>query len=453
MTNWNRLFMRQGFLLEEVRPGEFDCRKEQQDNMGFLLETLDELFVDFLDAGGILKIRGSEVDEADWVRAMDFRFRGRTENIYVLDQPVRWLDTYIAGAVRQLNRLSFVTGHSCDGHGRRAPVIGFKPGTDMKTLSELLTAAGMRHRVRNHDIVFREKREFLLDLAEELGRLPEGLRAKDIVEFRKQLLLAEVERCLGIDGASGLEQDIREYVIERMKGYVDHLTVDGKGNILAQKSYGTGGGTVLVINAHLDTVEEFAEGREILKDGEWWTSSDGILGADDRAGVAALIQLARWISTTGFSGTIKFIFTVEEEKSLSGAREVSEHFLWGADAAFVLDRRGAGDIVTSYGGFEQFCDGRFGEFIADTARAAGLQGWKTVAGGSSDTRIWASHGLQSVNLSIGYQNEHTENEMLNVEACFNTVELVLAVLRNKREMMRVLREIRLGDGGRIKKVE
>lgn len=441
MTNWNRLFVRHGFLLEEIQSGEFDCSKEKRKNIDFLLETLRELFVAYYCEGDVLKTQDSEIDETEWLRAVDFVSRGRGEDISIADQPVKRMDTYIAGTVRQLNRLGFETVSSCDGHGRRNPTVTFKPGTDIEVLSRLLNALGIGHRERSNVFVFSCKRVRLLGLAEELSSL-QGAQIQTKREIRKQLLLAELERCLRIDGVSGAEDGIRAYVIERMSEHVDYLTVDSKGNILAQKSYGQSDRTTIVFNAHLDTVEEFAEGREILKDGEWWSSSEGILGADDRAGVAGLIQLAHWIPTTDFCGTIKFIFTVEEEIGLLGARKVDEHFLWESDAAFVLDRRGAGDIVTSCGSVMQFCDDAFGEFIEETAHTAGLSGWKTVAGGSSDTRIWASYGVQSVNLSVGYQDEHSSDEALNVEACFNTVELVLALLRKKREMVRVLREIK-----------
>ena len=60
----------------------------------------------------------------------------------------------------------------------------------------------------------------------------------------------------------------------------------------------------------------------------------------------------------------------------------------------------------------------------------------------SGTWIWSLNGIQSVNLSAGYQHEHTEYETLDVEACYRTVKLLQGVFRNGRELRRVLDEVR-----------
>lgn len=70
---------------------------------------------------------------------------------------------------------------------------------------------------------------------------------------------------------------------------------------------------------------------------------------------------------------------------------------------------------------------------------ADLDGWQCTAGGSSDTSIWAQQGIQSVNLSAGYYNGHTEDEMLDINACFITVKLVKAIKKNSRSLSSVLR--------------
>ena len=87
---------------------------------------------------------------------------------------------------------------------------------------------------------------------------------------------------------------------------------------------------------------------------------------------------------------------------LSEQETWNETFLWGTNAAIVVDRRGTGDIVTSCGGYIPFCEEAYGRLIEQAAMEAGLSGWKCTQGGSSDTRIWAEHGIQSVNLSAGY---------------------------------------------------
>ncbi|PLR71050.1 hypothetical protein [Bacillus sp. UMB0728] len=70
-------------------------------------------------------------------------------------------------------------------------------------------------------------------------------------EIAKLLFLDQHEELLNIDGESGLEKNVREHVMEILTPLVDHVTVDSKDNILAQKKYQGGHGPVILLNAHL----------------------------------------------------------------------------------------------------------------------------------------------------------------------------------------------------------
>ncbi|WP_235182901.1 hypothetical protein [Gracilibacillus boraciitolerans] len=113
----------------------------------------------------------------------------------------------------------------------------------------------------------------------------------------------------------------------------------------------------------------------------------------------------------------------------------------GTDAAIVVDRRGKGDIVTSCGGYIPFCDEAYGKFIERVSLEEGLTEWKCTNGGSSDTRIWAEKGIQSVNLSVGFMDEHTEEESLDIHVAYETVKLIKGIFNNAKDLRSVLREI------------
>ena len=130
---------------------------------------------------------------------------------------------------------------------------------------------------------------------------------------------------------------------------------------------------------------------------------------------------------------------MQEEVGLIGASNVEEHFLWDVDAAFVLDRRGTNDIVVSCGGYVAFCDEVFGQLIESIAVKTTSVAWRCIDGGSSDTRIWAEHGVQSVNLSVGYLHEHTEDERLDVAACYETTVLLEGIFEQVQKIRRVIR--------------
>jgi tripeptide aminopeptidase len=449
MKRWNQLFVGQGFIIEEIRPNEFMCFKETEENMAFLLESLEKLSVKFSYENGLLSIASHVVSEERWLESVDFKYRGRGEGLWFrpgIDQPkIKEIDTYISGIVRQLNRLGFYTNISCDGHGIGNTLLGFIREVDINKVTELLLAAGVPRVTsrNNREIRLSISRPKLLDVAETLAHIEKEWLDRGADFMRKQLFFNRIEQLLSIPGESGNEEDIRQFVMEQLEHRVDYMTVDHAGNILAQKRYGSGTGPTILLNAHLDTVDAIVEGRSIVKNGDVWSSDQGILGADDRAGVAVLLELAQRLQSPGFNGTVKYIFTVEEESGLVGARSVDETFLWGVDAAIVVDRRGTGDIVTSCGGYEPFCHESYGVLFEKAAEGIGLAGWKMRAGGSSDTRIWAAHGIQSVNLSAGYNNEHTDLETLNVEACFNTMTLIQEVLSDPRSLHRTLRQIEM----------
>ena len=109
-------------------------------------------------------------------------------------------------------------------------------------------------------------------------------------------------------------------MIEKLTPYVDFITVDRYGrDLLAEKKYKTGHGPTILLNAHLDIMEELEPNRMILKENGIGSSSKGILGADDRTGVAILLHIAEQLNNFAFSVKAKFIFTVKEEIDLLGA--------------------------------------------------------------------------------------------------------------------------------------
>lgn len=453
MKSWNQLLIRQGFIVEEIRPNEFVCLRETEENVAFLIESLEKLSISFVFEKGLLSVASPVIAEESWLACVDFQYRGRGEGLWFrpgMEQPkVRELDTFLAGLVRQLNRLGFFTTSSCDGHERRSPSLGFTPEVNLGKVTEVLLAAGVpRIHTRNRVLALNISRRLLPDITENLAVIQQDWIQKGIEFIRKQFFLSQLEKLLSIPGESGNEGKVRQYIMGKLRNLVDYLTVGSSGNLLAQKTYGTGHGPTILLNAHMDTVDRIEDDRIIMKNGAIWTSDQGILGADDRAGVAVILEVAQRLQSSGFNGRVKFVFTVEEEIGLIGARSVDKTFLWDVDAAIVVDRRGTGDIVTSCGGYQSFCHENYGSFFEEAAKSMGLLGWKTTIGGSSDTRIWAEHGIQSVNLSAGYMNEHTSAETLNVEACYNTVSLITEVFYEARNLQRTLRQIEVLENGR-----
>ena len=453
MKTWCQLLVRHGWQVEEKGKNVFDCKKETEENLDFLEESLKKGSINYSLLGGQLVIHDAPLEEALWIQILDYNQRGMTEGGFreKTEPIIRILDTYIAGIVRQFNRLGFYTALSCDGHEKRPAMIYFVKEIDLPLLKGLLRVMGVPRvsvqETYNHYIVrMYMNRTGLLEVAEKLSLVSVDWLEKGVEYIEEQLLYADIEELLSIPGVSGKESNVRDVVKKRLTPFVDRVTEDYYGNLLAEKTYGRGNGPVILLNAHLDTVRDFTINRRIIKDESLWYSSEGILGADDRAGVAILLSMARFLNQSDFSGKVKFLFTVEEEVGLVGARQVEEYFLWGVEAGIVLDRRGSGDIVTSCRGEIPFCGKEYGRFFERVAKESGLNGWACTEGGSSDTRIWAEHGIQSVNLSVGYHNEHSERECLDIRATYQTYTLLKNVFQKAKELRNVLRKDFVANG-------
>ncbi|MFJ8236343.1 M20/M25/M40 family metallo-hydrolase [Ureibacillus sp. NPDC094379] len=424
------LMVRYGMMVEENELG-LRCVGQNKQN--------DEYFYKVSEA---LKMRGislfSEMVEEEFVSILEDLYESTGENLYRFDfLAMNTVDIYVRGLVMQLNRLGFETFGSCDGHDREHAHIFFESTKDARRAEVLLKYFGLSCRLRHKTVVIRNTRYELPGYSTVLAALsPE--KAYEIFKENSPLVLEEeyfslLEQLLSIYGVSEEEGEIRQFVIEHLKPYVDHLEVDHYGNVLAQVRKGNG--PVVLLNAHLDTVDDFVKGRIIKKDGKIWSVSEGVLGADDRAGVCVLLAVARTLLNSKFCGTVKFAFTVEEEIGLIGARNVAKSFLWDIDMAFVVDRRGTGDIVTSCGGYIPFCSKQFGRRVERIGNRLHNRRWQVVNGGSSDTRIWAEQGINSVNLSAGYNHEHTNNEILDIDANYGTYELIMQLLKESRSLM------------------
>lgn len=132
-----------------------------------------------------------------------------------------------------------------------------------------------------------------------------------------------------IDSPSGHERPCADWVSAELRRIGLDVDEDGAGpavgsdagNLLSRIS-GTGGQSILLC-AHLDTVPLAAAVDPVIVNGGWENANDGILGADNKAAVAVLLELARRLMSAPQPPPvgIELVFTVCEEVSLRGSRE------------------------------------------------------------------------------------------------------------------------------------
>lgn len=102
----------------------------------------------------------------------------------------------------------------------------------------------------------------------------------------------------------------------------------------------------IFFSAHMDTVTPGKQIKPQMNGDYITTDGTTILGADDKAGIAAMFELIRYIQENDVPhGDIQFIITVGEEAGLTGAKAL-DHSLVFAKNGFVLDSDGdVGNIV------------------------------------------------------------------------------------------------------------
>lgn len=241
--------------------------------------------------------------------------------------------------------------------------------------------------------------------------------------FKKELL-----ELLLIQAPSGKEEKVREYLIPILdSGLVDSFEVDKAGNLLGTKKCGTGEGATVMLSAHMDSVSNVKKDRVLMESNGMFFSTKGVLGADDRAGIAVVLGALRQVESTGFNGTIKVAFPVSEEIGCVGSSAMDVAWYEDVDLAIVIDRRGSRDIVTGCSTPWNFCSKEVGAFFEECSAMLDMD-YKSCGGGVSDAMTFSSNGVHSVNLSAGYYNEHSSDEYVVIEQTQDTLKLVVQAL-------------------------
>jgi len=166
--------------------------------------------------------------------------------------------------------------------------------------------------------------------------------ANDYIEHNHESILREWVSITEINAPSGQEQQRAKYIEGLLRKYhLDDIHYDSTGDLIAVRK-GAGGGPVIVFDAHLDTV--FQPGlqiKAIIRDGKIYAPGIG----DDTRNIEALLATIRAMNEAKIKtrGDLVFVFTVQEETTMNGAR------------AFVRENKGKIDqYIALDGGYEGF---------------------------------------------------------------------------------------------------
>ncbi|ABO49627.1 peptidase T-like protein [Desulforamulus reducens MI-1] len=172
----------------------------------------------------------------------------------------------------------------------------------------------------------------------------------------KERIIHEFLEMVQVDSESGAERQIADLlkdkltvlgleVVEDNAG--SHIEVgQTTGNIIGTLPANGGKGPLLLFSAHMDTVKPGKGVKPIREKGIISSAGDTILGSDDKAGIAAILEALRVIEEKQIKhGGIQVVFTIAEEKGLVGAKRL-DYALIKAKLGFVLDSGGSpGEII------------------------------------------------------------------------------------------------------------
>ena len=187
--------------------------------------------------------------------------------------------------------------------------------------------------------------------------------------------------------------------------------------VIVTKDYIVGVGNIpIALVAHMDTVYKNPVSNLYYdqRKGVLW-SPEG-LGADDRAGIFAIIKILQ----DGLRPTV--IFTTDEEQGGIGAMVLAADPcpVEGLKYLIQLDRRGTNDCVF----YDCYCP----EFTAYVESFGFCERWGSFSDISFLMPEWQICG---VNLSVGYEDEHSYTEILNIGPLYDTIKKVKTMLQEQ----------------------
>jgi hypothetical protein len=203
-------------------------------------------------------------------------------------------------------------------------------------------------------------------------------------------------------------------VIPTIRGMVDMDCEVDKDNWLYYPT-----SSPLLIQAHYDSLATYKDYK--LFGDQLILKANGILGADDRAGVASILEIYNRCVEAKITPP-SMLFTNHEETGGGGMKEfVKRHKKEDfdhVDLFIALDRQGCHDYV-------QYVDNpkEVEEYIERF-------GFIKAHGSYSDIKDLSELTLvPSVNLSVGYYSQHTAGERLAVDEMFMTISRVMRIIK------------------------
>jgi len=177
-----------------------------------------------------------------------------------------------------------------------------------------------------------------------------------MIKVNKDRLIEEFLELVQIDSETKYESEISSILKEKFKNLgldvvednAKELTGHGAGNLICSLKGTKIEAEPIYFTSHMDTVVPGKGVKPSIKDGYIVSDGTTILGADDKAGLAAMLEAIRILQESNIEhGNIQFVITVGEESGLVGAKALDPSLLQ-ATFGYAIDSNGlVGDIIVA----------------------------------------------------------------------------------------------------------
>lgn len=166
--------------------------------------------------------------------------------------------------------------------------------------------------------------------------------------INKKRVLDEFFELVQIKCSTRQEREVGDLLTQRLKELGCTVTEDNAGeklggncgNLIANLTGNIPGAPTVMLAAHIDCVEPCANVKPRITDGVITSDGTTILGADDKAGVTAILETLRVIKEQNLAhGDLQIVFTVAEEGGVNGSKNMDKSLL-KADFGYALDSSG-----------------------------------------------------------------------------------------------------------------
>ncbi|WP_394217786.1 M20/M25/M40 family metallo-hydrolase [Halobacillus trueperi] len=177
-----------------------------------------------------------------------------------------------------------------------------------------------------------------------------------MVAINKERLLNEFLELVQIDSETTQEAEIAKVLkkkfqdlgLEVLEDDAASITGHGANNLICNLEGSKKNAEPIYFTSHMDTVVPGNGVKPSVEDGYIVTDGTTILGADDKAGVAAILEAIRSLQEQNVEhGDLQFVITVGEESGLVGAKALDASML-KAKYGYALDSDGqVGNIIVA----------------------------------------------------------------------------------------------------------